>query len=492
MGAVQADDPSGVSVSLGGAVNAVFGVDAQGHFDAVYTADHLGLINAFAYNADGASPAASAALSDPSPSLSLSVTENGGRSVTLSGLVTDDAPGGATVNFSGPVWGSVITNADGSFSYTADAMFLGSVQATATDAWWQTSSPVQVTLSNPAPTLTLNVVAGPGRTVTLSGVLSDDGAVAGRTVSFFGPVVGSTITASDGSFSFTTQAMSLGTVQATATDDWGQMGLATAPIPNQAPVLTLQINHGAGRTVTLSGDVSDESPGGNTVFFSGAVAGSVVTDPSGHFSYTTDALYLGTVQAMTSDVWGQMSNMAQVNVASSAPTLTLQVAYGAGRMVTLSGVVSDESPGGQLVSFSGMVVGSTLTNPDGSFSFTAQASALGSVAARTVDAWGLLSDPGAVTLTSDAPVIETFTVAYNADHYVTLQGRVTDESLDGLLVQFSGAVLSIAGKTAAIDAVTGVFTLTLQLQPDESGGVGAMVTDWWGLASNLATLVIYS
>jgi hypothetical protein len=49
-----------------------------------------------------------------------------GRAVALSGQATAETPGGLTVNFAGVVTGSVLTNADGTFSPSG----LGSVSAT--------------------------------------------------------------------------------------------------------------------------------------------------------------------------------------------------------------------------------------------------------------------------------------------------------------------------------------------------------------------------
>jgi len=52
------------------------------------------------------------------------------------------------------------------------------------------------------------------------------------------------------------------------------------------------------------------------------VVGSTVVNADGTFSLTAQASALGTIQAVTEDVWGQSSNTAQVTVASNVPTFT--------------------------------------------------------------------------------------------------------------------------------------------------------------------------
>lgn len=172
---------------------------------------------------------------------------------------------------------------------------------------------------------------------------------------------------------------------------------------------------------------------------------------------------------------------------SQAPTITLQVSYGQGRMVTLSGVVTDCDPGGLVVQFCGQVVGCTVTNEDGTFSLTAEAAGLGTVNAQTVNHQGLASNVASVQLASAAPVIHQFEATQEGGFWV-FHGVVKDESPAGLIVTFGG-LPSLEGQTAVVQR-DGTFTLVIQLQPGEQGTATAMTTDWWGLDSNIAKALV--
>jgi virginiamycin B lyase len=169
------------------------------------------------------------------------------------------------------------------------------------------------------------------------------------------------------------------------------------------------------------------------------------------------------------------------------PTVSVSVTYGAQRTVTLSGQVTDAQPGGLTVNFSGMVVGSVVTNADGTFSATFQASGLGNVQAITTDAQGLVSNTATVTLASNPPTISNF-VGSNSGGVWTFTGKVNDSSPAGLTVSFGG-LPSLAGKTATVQA-DGTFELVVALAAGEQGTVTAQTTNWWGQNSNVAQWVV--
>lgn len=173
--------------------------------------------------------------------------------------------------------------------------------------------------------------------------------------------------------------------------------------------------------------------------------------------------------------------------AQLTPSLSLSVSYGSGRMVTLTGQVSDSAPGSLTVSFTGKVVGSVVTNTDGTFSGTFEATALGLVSATVTNGLGFASSAASVTLVSNAPVISAFLATFETQTWV-FTGRVTDESATGLVVHFSG-LPSLEGKTAVVQA-DGTFQLIVLLQQGEEGTALAKATDWWGLDSNEASFVI--
>lgn len=173
----------------------------------------------------------------------------------------------------------------------------------------------------------------------------------------------------------------------------------TAPAASQtaAPVISLDIRYGTQRTVTLFGQVTGGDAAGYTVTFSGVVSGSTTTDQSGAFSYTAQASSLGKVSATATSSSGQTSNVAQVDVKSTAPTIVSFTAVeGLNNLWTFSGRVTDESPAGLIVTLGG-VQGLSVTatvGADGWFSVTVQLAEniTGTATAKTTDWWGLDSN----------------------------------------------------------------------------------------------------
>jgi large repetitive protein len=235
--------------------------------------------------------------------------------------------------------------------------------------------------------------------VVLSGVVSDSNP-ADVCVSFAGAASGSTGCDSNGNFSYTTSSANLGKVHAVAVDGAGlSSGPAFGRITVPPPIVSLSITYGSQRTVTLSGQVTDLDASSLSVTFTGVASGSVAVNPDGIFTLTTTATGLGTIQASTTDLWGQASNTAQVTVSALPPSITSFTATClGGNLWTLSGTVTDQtSPAGLSVQFGGLsgVTGQTATvGANGAFSLTVQipSGVSGTVTAEATDWWGLQSN----------------------------------------------------------------------------------------------------
>jgi hypothetical protein len=234
--------------------------------------------------------------------------------------------------------------------------------------------------------------------VQLSGSVSDF-MPAGASVTLSGAASATTTTDGSGHFTWQGSNASLGTVSAVAVD---QAGFSSNPaktvITDGAPNLTLSISYqGGGKTVVLSGRVSDVDPGGRTLTFSGVVNCCVVTAPDGTFSLTAQASGLGTIQATTTDAWGLTSNTAQVTVSDTAPVITsFKAVEGPMEYWTFSGTVSTAYPGGLEVCLGGLpsLQGKKAeVNADGTFSITVQLQVGedGTATAQVTDWWGLIS-----------------------------------------------------------------------------------------------------
>jgi hypothetical protein len=255
--------------------------------------------------------------------------------------------------------------------------------------------------------------------------------------------------------------------------------------PASPPLISLTAQPlNSGRLVELSGTVTDSNPTSVTVTFSGVVSASTTPDAAGDFACSAQAVGLGTVSAVATDGAGLSSAPAQATLTNPAPTLTLTIAYGAQRSITLSGRVTDNQPGACTVTFTGVATGSTTTNADGTYSLTTNASQLGTVQATAQNPWAQNSASAQGTVTSAPPWISNFQAIRGNLNVWTFQGQVTDESAPGLMVRFGG-LPSLAGHTTAVES-NGWFYLTVELQNGEQGNASAQTTDWWGLNSNVA------
>jgi hypothetical protein len=229
----------------------------------------------------------------------------------------------------------------------------------------------------------------------LSGQVTDENP-ATVVVTFGGVAVGATSPDAGGSYSFPTVASGLGTVTAVALDEEGLgSGIVEADLTSMPPTVSLSLQYGEQRWVTLSGTVSDEVPGGLTVTFTGVVNSSITTNSDGSFALTVQASALGDVNASTADQWGLTSNTATVTVTSNAPEI---VGFGGRETptgVVFTGTVIDESAPGLVVTFGGLLAGYSATvDSTGGFLLVVDLdwNAYGSASAQVTDWWGLTSE----------------------------------------------------------------------------------------------------
>jgi hypothetical protein len=204
---------------------------------------------------------------------------------------------------------------------------------------------------------------------------------------------------------------------------------------------------------------------------------TTVASGNGNFSFSGNATGTGTVNAVASD-GQQTSGTSSVQIVIK-PTLTLALTYIIRNEVELNGVVTDPSPGGLTVTFTGVVQGSAVTNSDGTFSATYNASGVGDITAKVTDGAGQTSDPATVTVTDTAPSISNFYANHQSGTTWVLAGSVMAQSVEGLTVTFVG-LQSVQNVTATTNA-DGTFSVTVTLQAGEGGVVGANCTDWFGL-----------
>jgi hypothetical protein len=239
----------------------------------------------------------------------------------------------------------------------------------------------------------------------------------------------------------------------------------------------------AGHQVVLSGTVTGSQVAGATVMFSGAAMGMTMTDSNGNYTYTTTSASLGTVTASRLNQSWQTVASAQATIAVAAPSLTLSIAYGSNRTVTLSGKLTDIDAGGRFINISGAGLAMPMTDSNGNFSYTTSTINLGTVNATETDAWGQTSNTAHVTVSSNGPEIADFIATHGFGCVWTFSGRVIDENAEGLTIRFGG-LMSLLGLTTAVHE-DGTFSFTRTLAQGEFGTATAVTTDWWGQDSDV-------
>ena len=154
----------------------------------------------------------------------------------------------------------------------------------------------------------------------------------------------------------------------------------------------------SGRQVELRGTVADDHPEQDLLTFTGAAVGHATPDIYGNFDYLTSAAGLGTVTAVATHYMEPRSLPVTAIITSAAPTITsFQVIQGPNGNWTFQGTVSDEAPGGIIVTFGGnaQITGlKAICDQNGNFSATFYLPNLNSgfVTASCCDVWGLMSN----------------------------------------------------------------------------------------------------
>lgn len=226
-GTVSDCNLSSVEVSFGGMVMGTAYADSSGQFNFTTNQANLGTVSASAVDATGASSNLSYTnLSVAPPSVTAQVSYGAQQNVTVSGVVSDIDPGGRTVQISGAVNGSVTTNADGSYSFTAPASGQGTVSVSTTDGWGQNSNTAQAPVSTAPPVINNFTATLIGNNVwTFAGQVSDVHP-AGLSVKLGGLSVLAGVTATVDSTGWFHVNVSIpsgtkGTATAVTTDGWG-------------------------------------------------------------------------------------------------------------------------------------------------------------------------------------------------------------------------------------------------------------------------------
>jgi hypothetical protein len=243
----------------------------------------------------------------------------------------------------------------------------------------------------------------------------------------------------------------------------------------------------SGNTVQLSGMVSDPGATSVSLTFQGA-ASATTTATNGSFSLTVAETTPGTVYVQATDNSNLVSPQASAQMPAAAPTITFTVSQDGQHNVTVSGQVTDQSPGSLTVTLSGVVTGSATTSSTGAFSWTGTATSLGQVNGAVTDSAGLTGN-GTAQLTNAAPSITNFQVSYSAtDSTWLFTGKVNDEYAAGLTVTLTN--IPGVGTATVTVGCDDCFSYTDVAPQTATNTVSASVTDWWGAVSATVTVTM--
>ncbi len=466
---------------------------------------------------------------------------------TLQG--TAEAGSTITISDNGTVLGTVIAGSDGRWSFTPAALSEGShtLSITAADAAGNVSPATTLTFTvdtiapDAASNLQLTDDVGDSQGPLASGSSTDDNtptlsgqAEAGSVVSVYdGANLLGTVTANaDGSWSFTTPALSNGShsLTATVTDAAGNVSAPTAAIQiNVAADLppatsSLEITDDSGSTLVPLADgaaTADNTPtlsglttaGALVTLYNGdAAIGSVTADAAGQWNFTPAALADGSYafRADTTNADGTITSspVLTITIDTLAPTAPadLQLANDDGAAVAAGGATNDNTPTlsgsaepGSIITVrdGDTLLGTATAGSDGRWSFTSGALSDGShsLTATVTDAAGNVSAASApLIFTVDTQVPEAVSGLVVTDDVgdstgPLASGATTDDATPVLSGQAEpDSLLTIYDNGIAIGSLTvgtdgnwsfttptlsnGAHSLTLT-QTDAAGNVSA-------------------
>ena len=165
-------------------------------------------------------------------------------------------------------------------------------------------------------------------------------------------------------------------------------------------------------------------------------------------------------------------------------TLTLNVTYGPGANITLTGTLSGTSNlGNQQIVFGGVASGGILTNSAGTFAASTPISSWGTATAQTADG---TSNVATANVTDSTPVIYQFWGSQNAQVWTFTGTVVCGHNPSDVILNFSGAPVSIQNETCGCDS-TGHFSLSVLFNgtSNDNGPVSVQAVDPWGMRSEI-------
>lgn len=311
------------------------------------------------------------------------------QNTPVSGAVTASDPDGNPLTFtlnSTPSSGTVILNADGSFTYTPNTGFVGADSFTVlvSDGLGGTAiALVTITVTGRPPiTQDQSIETGPNTSVDGQIIASDpDGDPLTYVIGSF-PTNGTVVLNADGSFTYTPNTGFVGTDSFTVwvLDGTGGSAVSTVSItiPNLPPIVSdFATSTLVGTPVTSQIPAVD--PEGNPLTYAlgtAPLSGTVIVNPDGTFTYTPDVAFIGTdtFTVVVTDPFGASTTGRVTITVFSAPPVAPDIFLTTPINTPVSGVVLASDPQASTLIYTQYVPlpsnGTVVVNADGTFTYT--------------------------------------------------------------------------------------------------------------------------
>jgi|GEM_PF-6016455 len=517
-------DPQGDSFSITSHTNAAHGTlvqNANGTF--TYTAD-AGFqgVDSFTYtitDSKGATDTATVTI-NVSPNTVVAVDDSGNvmsrQSVTINVLANDFDPQGDSFSITAhtnPSHGSVVQNANGTFTYTADAGFQGvdHFTYTITDQYGATSTAtvtINVTNGNSVVAVDDSATDIAAHPITIN-VLANDYDPQGDSFSITSHTNtshGTLVQNANGTFTYTADAgfQGVDSFTYTITDQYGATSTATVRIdvgPNTVVAVDDSATDISRQPVTINVLANDFDPQGDSFSITSHTNtshGTLVQNANGTFTYTADAGFQG-VDSFTYTITDQYG-------ATSTATVRIDVTNGntvvavddsatdiAAHPVTINVLANDYDPQGDsfsITSHTNTSHGTLVQNANGTFTYTADAGFQG------VDNFTYtITDQYGATSTA------TVTIHVGPNTVVAVDDSATDKAgipvtINVLANDFDpqGDSFSITSHTnpahgTLVQNANGTFTYTADVNYQGADSFTYTITDQYG-ATSTATVRI--
>lgn len=296
-----------------------------------------------------------------------------------------------------------------------------------------------------------------------------------------GSVTGVATPDATGNFTFTTGDASLGFVYALASNVSGEAHCATAWVGVATPSMMFDVSYATPTTAQISGMVLGLDAAQQMVTLTGSAFSApqeVSVNADGTFTWIVDVQPGATISGVTTDLWGQSSNVWEATVGFPA-SLSVNTTVLPNHEVQVTGWVSGPFAAHATVQFSGAVSGSVVADEFGYYAFSTPSALLGEFYVSAQVENQTISSPICSSVVVAAPCV-SLTIESQTETTVTICGSLSsldnaEKNLDLWGVSLTSVTTDSAGK----------FSFTIDRT--ELSTLQVSATDFWGQTSNFAT-----